>query len=329
MILKAAPFERALLDPTTRWTVALLYGPDDAGSRAFADRFAATMPADAERIDLDGAVLKDDPARLPDEANALSMFGGRRWIRVTGGDEVLKAVEALLDAPKGVPVIIVSGNLPKSSALVKLADKQAGVIAHQSWKLEGVKADALAIQIGQARGARLTSEAARMLAEATGGDRGLMAQEIEKLALYVDAAPDRPRAVERGDVEAVGASIDVREPWEMIDALFDGQSAALASEISGDARTEPISALRGVQRRAIAIAQALAARKGGPAPRLFNAREREAVERETRFWNAADLPRAHARAMEAEAAVKRPATAGDVVAAQILLGLARGAERMR
>ena len=71
------------------------------------------MGDDAERIDLSGAELKADPARLADEAAAISMFGGARWILVEqAGDEILPALEALIEAPAaGNPVAIVAGAL--------------------------------------------------------------------------------------------------------------------------------------------------------------------------------------------------------------------------
>ena len=58
---------------------------------------ATAMGPGAERIDLDGATLRGDPARLADEAASLSLFGDARHIRVTGmGEESLAAVAALL-----------------------------------------------------------------------------------------------------------------------------------------------------------------------------------------------------------------------------------------
>ena len=329
MIVKQPQFERALDEAVPKWIVALAYGPDEAGSRGLVDRFSAKMGADAERIDLDGAVLREDPARLPDEANALTMFGGPRWIRVTAGDEAIKAVEALLDAPKGSPVIIAAGNLPKTSSLVKLATSDARVVACQSWKPEGARADDLALQLGRAMGVRLVPAAARLLAEASGGDRAVMERELEKLALYVDAAPDRPRVVEREDVDAIGAAIDVRESWDLVDALFDGHTGTLASEISGEAAVDMIPALRAVERRALTLARQLAMRKGAAGPRVFNSREREAIERQSRQWNASDLAKLHNRVMLAESAIKRAASAGEVIAQSEILTLGRIAERRK
>ena len=83
--------ERALARPAdTR--LFLLHGPDESGSRGLARALAAAMGADAERIDLTGAELKADPARLADEAAAISMFGGARWILVEqAGDDCVAA----------------------------------------------------------------------------------------------------------------------------------------------------------------------------------------------------------------------------------------------
>jgi len=324
----AARIERAIDKPGPDYKLFLLYGPDEAGSRALADRLAAAMGPDAERVDLDGGMLKDDPARLPDEATAITMFGGPRWIRVTGGDETLRAVDALLDAPEGCPVVVVAGNLPKTSALLKRALDDSRVLAFQSWKPEGQKADAIATQTGRAMGVRLSPDAARLLADATQGDRALMMRELEKLALYVDASPDRPRPVERADIEAVGAAIDVREAWDTVDALFDGKVAVLAREISGDAAVEVIPGLRAIDRRALMIARALSARRGGQMPRGAK-REMDTVERESRYWSPEAAATAHRLAMEAEAAVKMPGTAGEVLAHAAMLGMARAAARRR
>lgn len=323
-----AQIGRALDAPDASWKIALLYGPDEAGSRMLADRLAAAMGADAERVDLEGPGLKEDPARLTDEATAITMFGGPRWIRVTGGDETARAVEALLGAPEGCPVVVVAGNLPKTSALLKLTLDHPRAWTFQSWKPEGGKADAIATQIGRTMGVRLSPDAARLLAEATQGDRALMLRELEKLALYVDASPDRPRPVERADIEAVGAAIDVREAWDVVDALFDGKVAELAQEISGDAAAEVIPGLRAIDRRALMLARALSARRGGTMPR-GNKREMDAVEREARHWSPESAATAHRLSMEAEAAVKMPGTAGDVLAHAAMLGMARAAARRR
>ena len=118
-----AQIEKALKAPgETRFF--LLHGPDESGSRALAKALAggdgrgrrsgSTSPA---------RELKADPARLADEAASISMFGDARWILVEpAGDEIVPALEALLEAPAaGNPVAVVAGALKPASKLLKLA----------------------------------------------------------------------------------------------------------------------------------------------------------------------------------------------------------------
>ena len=88
MKVKEAQIGRALDNPISNGPdgsirLFLLYGPDESGSRALAARLERAMGPGAERIDLDGATLKEDPARLADEAASFSLFGEKRHIRVT------------------------------------------------------------------------------------------------------------------------------------------------------------------------------------------------------------------------------------------------------
>ena len=76
-----AQIERGVAAPAAH-PFFLLHGPDQSGSRALARRIAAAMGAEAERIELSGAELRADPARLADEAASISLFGGARYILV-------------------------------------------------------------------------------------------------------------------------------------------------------------------------------------------------------------------------------------------------------
>ena len=328
MIVKDAAIQRIVDKPGEGWRAVLLHGPDDAGSRALADRVGAAVGADAERIDLDGATLKEDPARLPDEATAMTMFGGPRWIRVTGGDEIVRAVEALLDAPQGCPVAIVAGRLTKASVLLKLATATDSIPAFASYVPDGAKADQIALQIARAGGVRLSNEAARLVAEGCGGDRALIGQEIEKLALYVDAGPDRPRPVEVAHIEAIGASVDSVDTNAPVNALFGGRPAMLGDAL--DQGGDMIPLLRGVARRALLLARLQSGNSAafGQTRGLPRA-EQDAVQAQQRRWSAAALASVHARVMRAEAAIKATGTAGDVIAQQELIEMARRAERLR
>ncbi len=99
----------------------LLHGPDEAQAMDYAARLGRAMGREAERIDIDASALKSRPGLLADEAASLSLFGGARWVRVTGlGDDAIDAVEALLAVPvAGNPVVAIGPSLKGTGKLLK------------------------------------------------------------------------------------------------------------------------------------------------------------------------------------------------------------------
>ena len=144
---------RAALDHP-RHRLILLHGPDAGLAAELSARLGKTMGDGAERVDLDGPALKADPALLGDEAASMSLFGGKRLILVEGGgDELLDAVNALLDAPAaGNPVAIVTGALKKTSKLLALAEASPRVLANAAYLPEGRDAERIVVELGRAAG---------------------------------------------------------------------------------------------------------------------------------------------------------------------------------
>ena len=68
----------ALDRPPADLRLYLLHGSDEATAQAHAARLGRALGQGAERVDLDGATLRGDPARLSDEAAAISLFGDGR-----------------------------------------------------------------------------------------------------------------------------------------------------------------------------------------------------------------------------------------------------------
>src|SRR5579859_3288274 len=90
--------------PDARARVVLVYGPDEGLVRERTVRLCRTVVDDLDdpfRVaDLDAVKLKDDIARLVDEAAAIPLTGGRRVVRVRGADDgCAKAVTAVLETP--------------------------------------------------------------------------------------------------------------------------------------------------------------------------------------------------------------------------------------
>jgi len=333
--------ERALDTAPAEVRLFLLYGPDESGSRALADRLGATMGAEAERVDLTGAALKADPARLADEAAAIALFGGRRHIRVfPAGDEALDAVEALLDAAvAGNPVVLIAGALRKDAKLLKRTLGDPATLVFASYPPEGDEADRLAIALGRPLGLRIRPDVSRRLGEISGGDRAILTRELEKLALYLDAAPERPADLEHDALDAVAAGSGEGDLSRLVDLLLSGQQSEADAELArlGGEGVEGIALLRPLLRRLLLLAQMRAEIDAGvpldrviaSSGRFLFGRNRAALSRQLGQWDSRALVTAIERTAAAERAIKRSGSIGPLAAEAELLAIGRAAARRR
>jgi DNA polymerase III subunit delta len=333
--------ERALDAPPSDIRLFLLYGPDEAGSRALAARLERAMGSDAERIDLDGVTLKADPARLTDEAASISLFGDKRWIRLAPlGEEGLAAVEALLEADAaGNPVVAIMGAIKASSPILKraLADKAA--LAFVSYPPEAGDAIKIASTLAREHGLRIENDLARRIAQSAGNDRAVMAREIEKLALYLDAAPDRPAEADASALDAIGAGEGEGELSRLVDAVLDGSAALVCAEIARLAAdgAEGIPLLRALSKRLqllvrmgadVADGRSVNAVVEGAGKAIFW-KEKAPITRQLSRWTPARLAIAADHVIEAERAIKSVASPGIIMADAALITIARAAGRVR
>lgn len=330
--------DKALKSPATT-RLFLLHGPDEAGSMALARKVGAALGGDAERIALTGSELKGDPAKLADEAASISMFGDARWLLVIpAGDESLDAVTALLDAPAaGNPVVIVAGALRATSKLLKAVLAAPNALAFASYPPDARDFARLAGELARARGLTMDADDARRLVEACGANRAILEQELDKLALYLDAEPGRGVMVERDSLAAIQAAADEGDAGQLIDHVFGGDPRGAAAEL-GRLRSEGaegIVLLRAALRRGLLLAKLRAEVEQGKRPADVIAsqgkalfwKEKDSVERQLGRWDAAILSRCLTRLQEAERAVKKSAGIGPLAAETELLAIARQAAR--
>ncbi len=336
-----AEIERALDAPPSHIRLYLLYGPDEAESRSLAQRLDRSMGPDADRIDLDGPGLRADPARLADEAASISLFGGPRYIRVTGaGEESLPAIEGLLAAEvAGNPVVVLAGALRPTSALLKRALADPAVMACISYALDADKAAPLAAAMAREHGLRLEADAARHVAQAAANDRALMAREIEKLALYMDAAPDRPKTADMSVLGAIGAGEGEAELSRLVDAVLGGNPSDAAREIAqlSEQGIAGIPAIRALAKRVqLLVRLARQMGEGGNPRDVVEAqgkaifwKEKAGVERQLKRWPPGRLVTLADRLLSAERAIKSQASVGDILADAEMITIARAAQRGR
>lgn len=341
MTAKRGDVERAIaaLSPDIR--CFLFHGPDDSGSRALAHALSARVGPGAEKVTLTGAELRADPARLADEAASISLFGGARYIVVEqAGDEILPAVEALLEAPAaGNPVAIVAGTLRATSALLKCANASPAIIAFASYAPEDREADRMVMDMARGLGLTVAPAVARRIAEACANNRAIVGQELEKFALYADAAPDRPRAIDEDVLDEVGAASEGGDLSRFADSLAGGNGAALAAELARLAEhgTEGVPLVRAALTRMVLLARLRAEVEGGrtPADVMASAgksifwKEKAAIGRDVTRWRSPLLAKSVARLMDAQLALMAAGSAGVAAADEELFAICRQAARLR
>ena len=340
--MKAAKgqIDRALKAPAD-WRFFLLYGPDDAGSRALIRHVRVGLGADAERIELTGAELKSDPARLSDEAASLSLFGGARYILVDpAGDESVAAVEALLQSPAaGNPVVMIAGALKPTSKLLKLAVANSKALAFASYAPEGQEADRIAAEMARDYGLTIRPDLARRLSDSASGNRAILAQELEKLALYVDADPSRPRQVDHDAVDAIGAAAEEGDLSRLVDSVSAGRPEQLAGELArlSSQGIDGIALIRAVLRRMSLLTRLRAEVERGSSVQAVMAshgkalfwKEKAGVEQQLGRWRPNLLAKSVSRLLEAERQAKASGGLGAAAVDEELFAICRQAARLR
>lgn len=319
----------------------LFHGPDDSGSRALLANLGKAAGPDAERVELSGADLKSDPARLADEAASISLFGGARYIVVeSAGDEAVAAVEALLEASAaGNLVAIVTGALKPSSRLLKLALAAPDALAFASYVPEGREADQLVLDMGRGQGLIMRPDVARRIADAAGGNRAIIASELEKLALYADAAPESPLQIDEAAIDAIGAAREEGDLSRLVDGAAGGRPEIVQAELARLASegVMGVPLIRAVLRRMLLLARLRAqVDKGNSAGSVMASegksifwKEKDSVGGQLSRWRSELLAKSISRLIEAELQAKASGTVGNAAVDEELFAICRQAARLR
>ncbi len=319
----------------------LIFGPDESAAADIAARMAAEMGADAERIDLDSDRLRSDPALLLDEATSLSLFGATRFIRTqVRREEGQAAFENLLAADTGgCPVIAVAGDLKKTSKLRKLAETSKRAMTHICYMPSEGDAAAGVAAMAKAAGLRLDRALALRISRYTGQDRKLAAMEIDKLALYYDAAPDRPATVEVAAFEALSAETGEENVQALVNQVMSGNMRTLGGELmlARQMGVDAIRIIRAMQRRVTLLAGLRGKVDNGTAPgALVRAtpsiffKEKDDVVNQLGRWPSARLAGLNGHLIDIESRLMQvKAELGSVILEQELSKIARAASRAR
>ncbi len=307
---------RSVDDPDPKVRFYLFHGADESQSAALADRLVSARKA--AKHALPSGSLRSDPALLADEAGAIDMFGGAKviWIQ-PAAEEVLPAVEALLDAPANEsPVVAIAGRLTKTSKLLKLADDHPLALSHVSYELDARDAERLVMDLARAEGLRPQQGVASRIAESCANDRRMIVQELAKLALFLDASPNVPKDLDREALDAIGADMG-GDFLALADLALAGDSRSLGAELAhldGSGR-DAIPVIRSLQRRLQMLVPIRARIDAGEQPQAVMTslgkslfwKDKPLVEKLILAWDSAGL----ARVAERTGALERQLMRGD------------------
>ncbi len=190
MKITAARVEQFLRQPDPSVVGTLVYGPTQGLVRERAEtlvRHAAGDPDDPFRVvELAGVAVGNDPARLADEAAALSFSGGRRVVRMRAANDGLAGVfeDFLAGADADGFVVVEAGDLGKRSSLRGVFERAGNAAAlacypDEERALRGIIGESLA-----GHGLTASPDALAYLVENLGADRLVTRNALEKLALY-------------------------------------------------------------------------------------------------------------------------------------------------
>ena len=345
-----AQAEGFLKAPDGAVRAVLLYGPDEGlvRERALAlVGLVAEDPADPFRVaELTVSQLKNDTARLLDEAAALSLTGGRRVVRLRdGGDGLTDAMRGLLESPVGESlgagealVVVEAGDLPARSTLRRLFEGAKTGAALACYRDEGRGLQSLITQMLAQDDLTVAPDALAYLSAHLGGDRQVTRRELEKLSLYM-AGPDGRRRVELDDVLAsIGDSAELTLD-DVAYAVADGDFAGLDRALQRSFRegSNPVAALRAVARHFLRLHQVARQVVQGTAlddavkqlrpPVFWKLSGR--FKRQAGAWSGQRLAWSLERLIDAEAACKQTGAPGEALASSAVLAIARRAPTRR
>jgi DNA polymerase-3 subunit delta len=335
--IQGASIRRFLDKPDKDVRAVLLYGPNESFVHEAAQRLAAWAVGKSDDpyavTKLDDTEIKKDGAKLADALSAQSLLGGPTivWTRIAGkaaDDSILKALDAIDRGEPAGYFIVEAGDLGSTAPLVKAFTnaKSGAVIAFyeetDAERAQFAKALAEELNIVFDRGAEET------FLTALPADRGLMRQEIEKLALF---AHDLGRGVSAEDLEALMAS----EAESALDAASlaaaQGKAAQAVEALARIDSLSGVSALRALLRRLHQLRDARALIDSGSSPIDAVAKlrppvfwkERDAVAAQARLWTAKKLNAAYDVLWSAELRSKTAGAPQELIAADAYRGVAK------
>jgi DNA polymerase-3 subunit delta len=342
---KPAEAQRFLAGPPADARACVIYGRDRSGVRERADGLARRIVPDLHdpfAVGLIGEGESDDLARIADELSAMSLIGGPRLVRLQLAErapaeraaaEALKAHLAGAYNPDAF-LLIEAGALGKDSGVRRAAEasKTAGsipVYEDEPGDLTRLVREALAKD-----GVGLTSEAMTLFVARLPKERGVLRQELERLALYLGpnsgtiADPDLLADFLGGSAEASLSDAALDAAGARLRPAIDGLQRAAAEGEGGVAAVRVLGQHLGRLRRIrVAVDNGAAPQAAAKSAGVFWKAERE-ILRQHRAWTGPALDDAQAEVAAADRACKAAGAPDALLAERLYMRVATQARRL-
>lgn len=215
--------------PDPKMRAVLLYGPDIGLVRerlnGLTKAVAGSVDDPFRVIEIPADALRDDPARLRDEAAAMSFGGGRRVVRIRDAGDGLAGLFESFDADSvgEALVVVTAGDLSPRSKLRAAFEGAERMAALPCYSDSADVVEGVAREMLRAAGLQIAPDALSWLVDHLGGDRELSRRELEKLILYKGSSG----TVTEEDVlacvgDTAGFGVD-----DLVYALGDGDQATI------------------------------------------------------------------------------------------------------
>ncbi len=190
MKLQYRQIDSFVKSPDKAARVILVYGPDSGLVRERCEIIGKTVVEDLNDpfnvAALSADSLADDPARLSDEAGAISMMGGDRLIKIDGGADKLTVLlkEYLQEPSDSALVVIQAAELGPRSTLRKLCETAKNAAAVPCYVEDERDVSRFIRETLHAQSIAAEADAVAWLAANISGDRQKVRSEVEKLITY-------------------------------------------------------------------------------------------------------------------------------------------------
>lgn len=320
--LKAHEVARFLARPDITEGIFLAYGPDAGLVRETAQRLIRQLsgddPTSASIVTLEGSEVDADPSILAVEAKTMSLFGGKRIVRVRGaGKSLVMTLTELRDDPAGVAIVLEAGNLAPRDALRALVEAAKLGRALPCYPDSDETLTTLIRETFNQHGIRVDADVVTTLREILGNDREITRRELDKLCLY---AADS-KALTRDDVLLLCADNGALVIDAILDAAGSGhpERLELALNRALAAGVDPQRLLAMATIHFANLRRWRAEVDNGKSPRsvLDALRPKPhfsrvgALEQQLRLWSDASLAAAGARVLQATADTRRRPSLAD------------------